>query len=68
MGFHGSNKVALYVTVIALMYGASPVAAQRPTDRVRLARGYETGEFAYMTPLEVTLNKRLSCNRSIAVN
>jgi tetratricopeptide (TPR) repeat protein len=68
MGFHGSNKVALYVTVIALMYGASPVAAQRPTDRVRLARGSETGEVADMTPLEVTLNKGLSGNRSIAVN
>lgn len=47
---------------------AIPAAAQGIADRVRLARGSETGEVTGMTPLEVTLKKGLPASRPIAVN
>jgi tetratricopeptide (TPR) repeat protein len=42
--------------------------AQRITDRVRLARGSETGEVVEMSPTEIILNKGLPGKRSVAVN
>ncbi len=45
-----------------------PVHAQGGTDRVKLARGSESGEVSEMTPLQVTLNKGLPGSRTVAVN
>ena len=53
------------LTVLAVIPQA---AAQRISDRVRLARGSETGELTAMTALAVTLNKGLPGDRTIAVN
>jgi tetratricopeptide (TPR) repeat protein len=63
------HRNSLFVGAVALIWVIAPDAmAQRPTDRVRLVRGSETGEITNMTPLEVTLTKGSSGNRSIAVN
>jgi tetratricopeptide (TPR) repeat protein len=56
------------VAVASGHVGIAPATAQRLSDRVRLIRGSESGEVADMTPLEVTLNKGLPGNRSVAVN
>jgi tetratricopeptide (TPR) repeat protein len=54
--------LALWLTI------AEMAAAQRLTDRVRLARGSESGEVTEMTPLGITLNRGLPGERTIAVN
>jgi tetratricopeptide (TPR) repeat protein len=55
--------------IIGLTHAAmSPAVAQRITDRVRLARGSETGEVVEMSPTEIILNKGLPGKRPVAVN
>jgi tetratricopeptide (TPR) repeat protein len=56
------------VTIFLMHLAASPVVAQRLTDRVRLARGSETGEVVEMSQTEITLNKGLPGKRPVAVN
>jgi tetratricopeptide (TPR) repeat protein len=46
---------------------ATPVCAQKASDRVRLFRGNESGEVSAMTPLEVTLDKGLPGASAIPV-
>jgi tetratricopeptide (TPR) repeat protein len=45
-----------------------PAGGQGIADRVRLARGTETGEVNDMTPYELALNKGRPGSRSVAVN
>jgi tetratricopeptide (TPR) repeat protein len=64
------RNILLKVIVVAVVYSpmASQAAAQSISDRVRLARGSQTGEVSDMSPYEVTLNKGLPGSRTIAVN
>ena len=54
--------------VFAVVCGAVPALAAGIVDKVRLARGSETGEVSESTPLEVTLNKGEPGSRTVAVN
>lgn len=60
-----------YLWVIAIlftMFVQSPTFAQNVSDRVRLARGSESGEVSDTTMYEVTLNKGLPGSQQIPVN
>jgi tetratricopeptide (TPR) repeat protein len=54
--------------LLAVLVLSSPTYAQGVSDRVRLARGSESGEVSETTPYEVTLNKGLPGSQQIAVN
>src|SRR5688500_12598269 len=59
------------ISTLALAFAlcvTSVAPAQGIADRVRLARGTETGEITDMTPLELTLNKGRPNSRTVAVN
>ncbi len=56
------------LTAFAVVCGAVPALAAGTVDKVRLARGSETGEVSESTPLEVTLNKGEPGSRTVAVN
>jgi tetratricopeptide (TPR) repeat protein len=58
------TTVAICATVIV----SSPAAAQRVSDRVRLARGSESGEVVSSTAYEIALNKGLPDGKQIPVN
>jgi tetratricopeptide (TPR) repeat protein len=64
-----SSFILIYIGITSALVLDLPVAAAAGTnDRVRLARGAETGEVSDMSPMEVSLNKGLPGSRAIAVN
>lgn len=65
------NKYCISIAgLLALVcgVGAPRAVAAGIADRVRLARGNETGEVTDMSPLEVTINKGLPGSRTVPVN
>jgi tetratricopeptide (TPR) repeat protein len=62
------RRLTIIVAIVVLNGAASTAVAQRPTDRVRLLRGSESGEITDMSQTEITLNKGLPGNRPVAVN
>jgi tetratricopeptide (TPR) repeat protein len=67
MSGYRKGMIVLFVSVLCCIV-AGQASAQRLSDRVRLARGSETGEVTAMTPFGVTLSKGLPGDRTIAVN
>jgi tetratricopeptide (TPR) repeat protein len=69
---HMTRRIGwLLFAAVALTGGplvVSPAGAQELTDRVRTARGSETGELTAMSPLEVTLQQQTSRTESVAVD
>ena len=57
-----------FVVATALLAGTSPRAQGEINDRIRLAKGSETGEVTKMTRYEVTLDKGAAGNAPISVN
>lgn len=52
----------------ALMTALGPVIGASAADRIRTARGTETGEIIESSPLELTIDKGSSGKRQVAVN
>ena len=69
MNFHSERILLSLVVALASALAAAQAALAANADRVRLARGSESGEVVKMTPLEVTLDKAGgSGSQAIAVN
>jgi tetratricopeptide (TPR) repeat protein len=62
------NLLELVVVGTIVSVPAEGIVAQAISDRVRLARGTETGEVSAMTPLQVTVKKGLPGDRDIPIN
>jgi tetratricopeptide (TPR) repeat protein len=62
------NRSIRVLTLSLWLCISAQACAQGVADRVRLARGTETGEITDMTPLELTLNKGRANSRTVAVN
>jgi len=64
-----TRNCSFYIIVlVAWTISMTGLAAAATTDRVKLARGNESGEVSEMSPLEVTLNRGGSVGKKIPVN